>query len=334
MKSNIHALAYAAPEKVVPNKELEEQLQKNNPHVHIPANIIDITTGIVSRRFCEEDEYNSTLAARAALSLFKRYSIDPRDIDLLIFASAGQDLIEPATSHIVQDMIRTSCRVFDIKNACNGFMEALIVADSFIKTGLHKNILIVTGEASSKSIKWHLNDRDDLKRSFPGYTLGDMGTAVLVQASHDDSGLIESRCINDSSKWSAGTLPAGGSRHPRGDEYTYFQGNGTELKSAFEKIAPEFFNSFLRKNNLTLQDIAYVCMHQVSELYVNEMASLLGIDTTKIIHTAKDYGNVAAATIPLQLSLLDEKKMLQKGDRLLLVGLAGGVSVELVYLIW
>ncbi len=334
MKSKIAALAYSSPERRVFNSEIEKDLQLKNPHLHIPENLIEITTGIQSRMFSAEDEYNSTLAAKAGLVLFDQYNISPKDIDLLIFASAGQDLIEPATSHIVQDILKTNCRVFDIKNACNGFIDALVIADSCIKSGLHKSILIVTGEASSKSIKWNLKDRTDLKNSFPGYTLGDMGTAVLVQPSNDDSGLVLSDCLNDSSKWGIGTLPAGGSRHPRGDEYTYFQGDGAGLKNSFEKIAPSFFSNFLSKNRINKDAIDYICIHQVSDYYLKEMVALLQIDDRKTIHTAKDFGNVAAATIPLQLALLNGDKKLKKGDKILLVGLAGGVSIELVYFIW
>ncbi len=334
MKSKITALAYYLPEKIVTNSEIEAKLQQNNPHLHIPENIIGITTGIKSRRFCGENEYNSTLASKAALVLFEKYSINPKDIDLLIFASAGQDLIEPATSHIVQDILKTSCRVFDIKNACNGFIDALIVADAFIKSGIHKNILIVTGEVCSSVIKWNLKDRDDLKNSFPGYTLGDMGTAILVQESNNDFGLVVSECLNDSSKWKVGTLPTGGSRHPRGDEYTYFSGDGPQLRDSFAKIAPKFFNDFLIKNNIDKDTIDHICMHQVSKAYLEEMVSSLKIDPNKIIHTAEQFGNVAAATIPLQLALLNEKEKIKKGDKILLIGLAGGVSVELVYIIW
>jgi 3-oxoacyl-[acyl-carrier-protein] synthase-3 len=334
MKSKITAISYFFPERLVFNGEIENELQHKNQHLHVPENIIEITTGIQSRRFCRDDEYNSTLASSAGLALFKKYNINPKDIDLLIFASAGQDLIEPATSHIVQDTLKTNCRVFDIKNACNAFIDGLIIADSCIKSGLHKNVLIVTGEASSKSIKWSLKDRADLKNSFPGYTLGDMGTAVLVQGSNDGSGLVVSDCLNDSSKWEVGTLPTGGSRHPRGDEYTYFRGDGPELKNSFERIAPNFFNTFLEKNKINKDTIDHICMHQVSEYYLNEMTSLLKIDDKKIIHTAKDFGNVAAATLPLQLALLNEGNKLKKGDSILLIGLAGGVSVELVYFIW
>jgi 3-oxoacyl-[acyl-carrier-protein] synthase III len=251
-----------------------------------------------------------------------------------MFAAAGQDLIEPATSHIVQNMLGTRAPLFDVKNACNSFINALEIAESFVVSGKHKKVLITTGEKASISTKWNLRDRNDFKKSFAGYTLGDAGAAALVESSNDESGVMAYAGAADSSQWSAGTLPGGGSRHPRGDEYSYFQGDGAALKDAFEHLGPSFLRKFLRENNVSMEKINRVFIHQVSVAYLDSFIDALGIETEKVERTIQTYGNIAAASIPLAMCLSLERGALKKDDLVLLVGMAGGVSLELMLLRW
>lgn len=334
MNAKIRAVAYYLPERIVSSSELEDILRQKNPSLRVQSGVIESTTGIATRRFAKEDEYNSHLAARAAQKVLEDTKTDPREIDLLIFASAGQDLIEPATAHIVQKMIGTTCPVFDVKNACNSFLNALEVAEAFITAGRHKKILIATGEVPSRAIKWELKDRADFKRSFAGYTLGDAGAAALVEASDGIPSIIAYAGTADSSEWETGTLPAGGSRHPRGDEWTYFQGDGASLKEAFEKLGPEFLKEFLKQQNVSSDELSRIFIHQVSVPYLDSFATALNLDASKICRTIDMFGNVAAATLPLGMCLSEEKGLLKRGDLILLVGLAGGISLEAMLMQW
>ncbi len=334
MNAKIRTIAYVLPERVVTSFEMEDMLREKNPSIRISSGIIESATGIVSRRFSKDEEYNSHLAALAGKKALEESGLHPEDIDLVIFASAGQDLLEPATGHIVQDILGTNCRVFDVTNACNSFLNALEIADSFIASGAHERILITTGEVASKSIKWNLLDRDDFKRSFAGYTLGDAGAAAIIEKSDGISGIVAHAGMADSNKWDAGTLPGGGSRHPRGDEWTYFQGNGAALKDAFELIGPDFLEKFLKEQQVTLDDISRVYIHQVSIPYLDSFIHALKIDSSKVIRTVSSLGNIAAATIPVGMCLSEEDTPHTKGDLLLLIGLAGGISLESMLVRW
>lgn len=334
MNAKVRAIAYHLPERVVTNSEIENILRLKNPTVRIQAGIIESTTGIVTRRFSREDEFNSHLAVSAARKVLEQAEVKTEEIDLLIFAAAGQDLLEPATAHIVQQMLGTHCPVFDVKNACNSFINALEVADAFIATGKYKKILIVTGETPSKAIKWDLQNREDFKKSFAGYTLGDAGAAALIEKAETDTGILSYAGTADSTQWEAGSLPGGGSRHPRGDEYSYFQGDGLALKEAFEKIGPDFLRDYLNKQQVTMDQIDRVFIHQVSVPYLDSFSHAFNLDPAKICKTIDTHGNVAAATIPLGVSLCHQKNLLKKGDLILFVGLAGGISLEAMLMRW
>ena len=332
MFSRISSIASYLPRASIPSTAVEKHLQECNPHITITNGIIEKITGIQSHFESSLDEYNSTLAVKAAQKLFTKEQINPTEIDLLLFASAGQDLLEPATAHIVQREIGTQASVCDITNACNSFINALEIADAYIQTQKYKKILIVTGEVSTKAVKWNLSDRNDFKQSFAGYTMGDCGSAVLVEPS-EQPGLVWSESMAESSHWDAGVLPGGGSRHPRGDEFTYFQGSGEVLKNVFASFGPSFVKQALEKHECDLARVDAVCVHQVSLPYLNDFCDALELDQSKVIETITTHGNVAAASLPLGLSLGLETNRITRGSTVLLIGLAGGLSLHVSLLV-
>ena len=118
----------------------------------------------------------------------------------------------------------------------------------------------------------------------------------------------------------------GGSRYPNSNEM-YFEGDGSKLKIAFDTIGPSFIHKFLDKNNYTPKDINHVFTHQVSVPYYDAFKKSCGFIDSQVEETVSWCGNVAAASIPLAWSLRDNRKEMHSGDIVLLVGLAGGISV-------
>jgi 3-oxoacyl-[acyl-carrier-protein] synthase-3 len=323
----ITACEHIFPSQTLSSLELENCISNKSQYTPT-GGIIESITGIKSRYISSEAEYNSSLAIEACTKLFLLHSdIRPESIDLLIFASAGQDVLEPATAHIVQNAIGTTCAVFDVTNACNSFINALEIANAFVKNGSYKRILIATGEVSTKSAKLQVTDRNDFKNSFPGYTFGDIGTAVVIEESASkEIGIVDIQCTADSTHWDSAMLAGGGSRFINTTDI-YFSGNGHELKQAFETMAPAFIESFLKKHNLSIEDIPHVFVHQVSVPYFHSFMRGCELTENQAEETVSWCGNVAAGSLPLAWSLRAERKQLASKDFVLLVGLAGGVSL-------
>ncbi|GAA2813825.1 hypothetical protein GCM10020219_102630 [Nonomuraea dietziae] len=204
-----------------------------------PRGLIERLTGIAARHVAADDQQASDLAAEAARRL-------DHDVDLLVFASASQDMVEPATAHIVAAKLGLSCPVFDVKNACNSLLNGVQVAEALIRTGTHRRVLVCTGEVPSRAIRWQVSDREQFVDSFAGYTLSDAGAAVLVAADRR-RGIFYRDFSAQSTAWAIGTLPGGGSAHPRDPEYSYFRGDGRRLKEAFEKVGPDLFLNALKR---------------------------------------------------------------------------------------
>lgn len=327
MPIQISAISHYLPENLLTNQELEYELAKQNPHFKTIPGILNKTTGIESRLLASHDEYSSTLAAKATLKIFESENINKNDIDLLIYASATQDLIEPATSHIIQDQLGTNAVCFDIKNACNSFLNGLEVATSLLINGYNKALLVV-GEKPSVTCKYSLHDRQDFKNSFAGYTFGDAGAAVLLEKSNNNTrGIFYQKSVSLSKYWSAGTLPGGGTRHPRGDEYTYFSGGGIALKDAFNELGPAFLHNSLQEMQLNYADFSRVFVHQVSMPFLKDFTKIVGLDINQVEITFPKFGNLAAATLPVGVSIALENGRVKTGDKILLIGLAGGISL-------
>jgi 3-oxoacyl-[acyl-carrier-protein] synthase-3 len=319
-------VSHHLPQLVRTSAEVEEKINVHLTPV-IKTGSIERLTGIVTRRISREDEYNSTLAIGACRLLFKKERINPDEIDLLIFASTGQDILEPATAHIVQAEIGTHCRVMDIKNACNGFIDALDVAVSLIETGRHKKVLIATGEVPSKSAKFEVPDRDLLQQYLVGHTFGDCGTAVMVTKEPKIATVIDSFFFSDSSNWDVAMFPGGGSRFLNQRDAYFFRGDAAALMEPFFVHTKRLLEDFLRRNNISLFNIEHIFVHQVAEFVLDRICNSLEISKTRIQVTVKDYGNVAAASLPLGLDLRLQNQIIFSGTFGLFIGFAGGFSI-------
>ena len=296
-----------------------EPVSKALPHLdEFPAVIIT-----------KNGKYYGIIDHRSVSSAIK----DPNNTKCETVVVRPPTMLEPATAHVVQDSIGTRCPVLDVTNACNSFMNALEIADSFIKAGRYQRILITTGEVSTKSAKLTIENKEDFKKSFPGYTFGDIGTAVLVEKSKDPTlGILDMCFTADSTHWSDAMLAGGGSRF-RNEGDLYFQGSGNELKLAFESIGPKFIKDFLERNHLKIEEIKHVFIHQVSVPYLHSFMDTCGLTENQVEETVSTCGNVAAGSLPLAWSLRADRGELKSGDAVLMVGLAGGISLGAVLLI-
>ncbi|NUR90011.1 MAG: ketoacyl-ACP synthase III, partial [Nonomuraea sp.] len=195
MKARITRTATYLPPTLLTSEEVERRIEGYRP----PRGIVERMTGIRARHVADPDQQASDLAVAAARSLAE-------GSDLLVFASASQDLVEPATAHIVAAKLGLSCPVFDVKNACNSLLNGIQVAEALILAGQYRRVLVCTGETPSRAIRWQVRDRAQFVDSFAGYTLSDAGAAVVVEAD-PARGIFYRDFAAESTAWAIGTLP-------------------------------------------------------------------------------------------------------------------------------
>lgn len=323
------SVAGVLPETVRTSREVEAMIAAASPGFRMRPGVIEARTGIVARRVARAEQQCSDLAVDAACEAMRLAGVSVSEVDLLIFAAASQDLIEPATSHIVQHKLGTNCQVLDVKNACNSFMNGLQVAESLIQTGAATTALVVTGEICSRAVRWKVRDADEFRRYFPSYTMGDAGAAAVLTCSTNGRGISYRNFAARSAHWPLATIPSGGSMHPRGDEFAYLHGDGPALKDAFVANGPGILHDMLRDAELSFDDIDHIFVHQVGVPYHAEMLAATGIPTDKVRGTVTELGNMASATIPVAHAMAVADGTVREGDRVMWLGMASGISVAL-----
>ncbi|WP_182111588.1 MULTISPECIES: 3-oxoacyl-ACP synthase III family protein [unclassified Actinotalea] len=320
------------PERTVRVLDAERALAARNPGVAPPAGMVGRLTGVRAVHVLPDDWQASDLATAAAAKLLAAQGLALEDVDLLLFASASQDMVEPATSHIVAQKLGLGCPVMDVKNACNSVLNALEVGEALIRTGRYRTVLVASGEAPSRAVRWDVPDRATYLRSAAGYTMSDGGAALLLRAAPADPGpapvgVLASGFAAQSQHWTIGTLPGGGTAHPRDLDRTYFDIDGSRLREAFLALGPGTVLEVLARAGLTWDDVALVAVHQVAVTYLGDVHDALGLPADRTLLTVAEHGNLASVTLPLQLVRAREQGRVGPGDVVLLVGLAGGISI-------
>jgi 3-oxoacyl-[acyl-carrier-protein] synthase-3 len=311
------------PEQTLSSGELEHRVASAHD-LDIPPGTLEQRTGIRQRRVARDDEYASTLAIGAARQAMAAAGLGAGDFDLLLFASASRDVAEPATAHIVQAELGSRAHALDVTNACNSFINGIDIARALILAGRAGRALVVTGETPTRSIRWQPASLGQLMRGFAGYTFGDAGAAVVVEPV-TSGGILDIDAETHSEHWSVGGVFGGGSRHPRDLEKSYFEGDGRELREVFEKVGVSILDRVRDRTGMTVRDFAKVLVHQVTLPYVERFVELTRVPAASLEITVTELGNVASATLGVQLARVFAG--LDTGDRVLLVGLGGGVSV-------
>jgi 3-oxoacyl-[acyl-carrier-protein] synthase-3 len=200
LKARIISTGSYVPENVITNNDLEQIVDTSDEW------IIE-RTGIRERRIVNGDQATSDLAYEAAHEALKRADLKARDIDLIIVATISGDMVFPSTSCILQQKLGAkNAAAFDLNAACSGFVYGLHIANSLIKSGAHKRILLVGAEVLSKFTDW--SDRTTC------VLFGDGAGAVLLEGTKEKQGVYATYIYSDGNLSDLICLPGGGSRNP------------------------------------------------------------------------------------------------------------------------
>lgn len=312
------------PPQSIPSEELMDEIQSEK-RFGIPKRFLASCVGVKERRHVSPDTPPSALAIKASLAAIANAKIDARDIDYVLYCGIERDWQEPATAHRVQEIIGASNSVcFDISNACHGFMNGLAVADALIGVGSAQTVLVCTGEVGSTVSKQATQqllekgcDRNKFKSLLGALTLGDAGGAMLVRRADDDSGFKRFRFT------SAG-------EHAALCYYKKQTNAGIEGMMDMEAICQAAYREHRKLIEDTYEQlewqpsqVAKLIVHQAGARPNKEFARIANIDYDRTSFTIGSLGNIASATIPVNLALNPAKK----GDKVLLMSTGSGLSV-------
>jgi 3-oxoacyl-(acyl-carrier-protein) synthase III len=331
----IASVAHALPDAVVSTEEVAARFIGPDGTPVMSASALRRLTGIEARRHAPPDTCSSDLAARAGELALDRADLEPYDVDVLIFASASHDVAEPATANRVQSLLGcTRARVFDLKNACNSFIDALDVASALIQREPALRLLIATGEVISPFIKWQATERSEVSSLVAGLTLGDAGAAAVITGETRTAvATLGPAAFKSAGKhWAASRIMAGGSMRGKDFDEAFFSSDSALLFALAAEHIPPVVKDVLARTGWQPGDVDLVVPHQASAAVTRQICEQTSIPFSRCMLTGSYLGNTAAASIPVALSLAWEARQLGPTSRVLAVGGAAGFSAAAVTL--
>ena len=275
-------------------------------------------TGIRFRHIAEPDETTATLGAAAAKEALAAAGLDAADIGLIIVATATPDNTFPASATKVQALLGApDCIAFDVAAVCSGFLYALSVADSMLRTGAARHALVIGSETFSRILDWE--DRATC------VLFGDGAGAVVLSAEEvtDDRGILATR-LHAEGKYSGmlyvdgGPSTTGTVGHVRMQGREVFRHAVTNLASVLGEVMEEV--------GLAASDIDWVVPHQANKRIIDATAKKLGLSAERVVLTVDQHANTSAASVPLALDLAVRDGRIKRGDLVVLEAMGGGFT--------
>ncbi len=320
----ITAVGKYLPDYVLTNKELETMVDTSNEW-------IVSRTGIKERRILKgNNRGTSFMAIRAAKNLLEKKNIDPKEIELVIVATATPDMQAASTSAFVATEIgATEAFSFDLIAACSSFLFGMSTASKYIESGRYKKILLIGADKNSSMIDY--TDRATC------IIFGDGSGAVLFEPNTEGLGLQDEILRSDGIGREFLHVKAGGSILPASEEtvrnkmHYVHQDGKTVFKYAVSSMA-DISAKILDRNKLSLNDVNWLAAHQANKRIIDATARRMKLDEKQVMLNIDKYGNTTSATLPLLLN--DYENQLKKGDIIIFTAFGGGFTWGSIYYKW
>lgn len=308
-------------------------------------------SGVETRYYVDEGTATSDLGTAAAAQALEAAGVDKDALDLIVFATMTPDYFFPGSGGLLQSKLGIkNVPCFDIRQQCAGFLYGLQLADAHIRSGLAKTVLLVGAETHTGFMPWTAGNYDYLygrtetpptpeeyawNTRFRNVTVlfGDAGAAVVLRGEDGERGVLDSILRTDGSDYDKIYVPGAGFKHrpyvdaeqlKRGDHIPVMNGMSVYRNAA--NCMADVTREILERNNLTLQDISMVLMHQANKRINERIQRMLDIPEEKVIHNIHKYGNTTAATIPLLWDEAVRLGRIKPGDLVLMVAFGAGMN--------
>jgi 3-oxoacyl-[acyl-carrier-protein] synthase-3 len=273
-------------------------------------------TGIRSRYVAGEGETTASLAAAAARKALEHAGVQASDIDLIVLATATPDQTFPSSATKVQAALGIAdCIAFDVHAVCTGFLYALSVADSMLRSGNARKALVIGAETFSRILDWE--DRATC------VLFGDGAGALVLSAEDTEGGILATKLhadgrhndllFVDGGPSTTGTV---GKLRMKGREV---------FRHAVVNLAA-VLNEVLAAAGLTADDVDWVVPHQANARILDATAKKLGLPSNKVVVTVDEHANTSAASVPLAFDAAVKDGRIKRGDVVVLEAMGGGFT--------
>lgn len=336
----LESLAVALPEEVWTSAAIEERLRPVYERLRLPFGRLELMTGIRERRVWPEGTRPSEASAKAARAALARSRLGDR-VELFIHAAVSRDMLEPATAAFAHHAIGLpkAVQLFDVSNACLGFLNALAIAGAMIDAGQIRCALVAAGENGRPLVDHTIQtllerplDRNAIKPYFANLTIGSGAAAAVVcheslagAGPHRLRGGVARAATGHSELCQGDTATAGG---------LSMQTDSEQLLLAGVELAGETWTEFQQATGWDARTVDRFVGHQVGAVHRRKTFEALGLDLAKDFSTFETLGNMGSVSLPATLALAAEQGAVAPGAKVALFGIGSGLNCMMLALEW
>jgi len=334
----IESLAVVVPDEVWTSADIEARLRPMYERLRLPEGRLELMTGIRERRMWPEGTRPSDQSAAAGRLVLAKSDIRAEKIELFVHAAVSRDMLEPATASFAHRKIGlpSSAQIFDVSNACLGFLNALTIAAGLIESGQIRCAMVASGENGRPLVDQTLHtlverplSRNEIKPYFANLTIGSGAVAAIVC----HRSMIQGRAHR-----LLGGIARAATQHSelcQGDTYgaesLAMQTDSEQLLLAGVALAQETWKEFTAEQGNEFS--RFIC-HQVGSAHRRKLYETLGLDLAKDFSTFETLGNTGSVALPATLGKAIEAGAVREGDRVGLLGIGSGLNCLMLALEW
>ncbi|WP_404422304.1 3-oxoacyl-ACP synthase III [Nibricoccus sp. IMCC34717] len=337
----LESIAVALPEEIWTSAAIEEKLKPLYERLRLPEGRLELMTGIRERRHWSPGTKPSDASAAAGRAVLAKSAVAAGQIGLFVHAAVCRDMMEPATASFAHRKIGlpATAQVFDVSNACLGFLNSLALAGAMIDSGQIEAALVVSGENGRGLIEQTLKtlnngqlDRNAIKPYFANLTIGSGAVAAVVCHRRLVKGRVH-RLIGGAARAATehSELCQGDSH---GAEALAMQTDSERMLVAGVELARETFADFSAETGWSAASVAQTICHQVGAAHRRKLYETLGLDLAKDFSTFETLGNMGSVSLPATLALALDAGRIREGDTVALLGIGSGLNCLMLGLEW
>ena len=337
----IESLATVLPEETWTSAAIEERLRPLYERLKLPAGRLELMTGIKERRQWPANTKPSDASAKAGQAVLQRSGFKPGQVEAFIHCAVSRDMLEPATASFAHHKIGLGahCQIFDLSNACLGFLNGLVTLGAMIDAGQIKCGMVVAGENGRPLVEQTVQhlltaplNRNEIKPFFANLTIGSGAVAAIV--CHED------------------LLPAGPKHRLLAGAYLSAtqhselcqgdtSGQGLQMETDSEKllvagveVARETWQKFEQETGWNRATPDHIICHQVGSTHRRKLYETVGLDLAKDFSTFETLGNTGSAALPTALALAVDRGVVKTGHKAALLGIGSGINSLMLAVEW
>ena len=341
----IEAFGYEIPDEIVSSEDIEKRLSPVYDRLKLPEGRLEMMSGIKERRFWKNGTRPSEVSVCAAKKAIEKSGISRQDIGCLIHASVSRDFLEPATASVVHNALDLpcGCSLFDVSNACLGFLNSMTVLANMIELGQVNAGVIVSGECGKQLVETTINNilidsdisRKKIKHYIASLTIGSGAVAVVM--SHSSISKTGHKLLGGQARSNTrhNELCIGGIDADvahTGD--VSMQTDSETLMINGIKLAKETWEETRSKLGWENSAMSRIFCHQVGSAHRKMLYETLKLDIKKDFSTLEYLGNTGSASLPITMAIGIEKGLVKKDDNIAMLGIGSGLNCVMLGVKW